>query len=44
MVVAAPHGASSEASSQTETRCRMLAMDLQFVPNSPEQAAARLRR
>ncbi len=29
---------------QAETRSKMLAMDLEFVPNTPEQAAARMRR
>ncbi len=29
---------------QAEVRSKMLAMDLEFVPNTPEQAAARMRR
>ena len=32
------------ALAQPDARARMLAMDLEFVPNTPEQAATRLRR
>jgi tripartite-type tricarboxylate transporter receptor subunit TctC len=37
------NAAFSAALSQPEVRTRMLAMDLEFVPNTPEQAAARVR-
>jgi tripartite-type tricarboxylate transporter receptor subunit TctC len=43
-VVAALNEAFGAALSQPEARSRMLAMDLEFVPNSPEQALARMRR
>ena len=32
------------ALAQPEVRARMLAMDLDFIPNTPEQAATRMRR
>ena len=43
-VVTALNETFGAALSQPEARARMLAMDLEFVPNTPEQAAARLRR
>jgi tripartite-type tricarboxylate transporter receptor subunit TctC len=43
-VVAALNDAFGAALTQPEARARMLAMDLEFVPNTPAQAAARLRR
>ena len=43
-MVAALNETFGAALSQPEARARMLAMDLEFVPNTPEQAAARLRR
>jgi len=42
--VAALNEAFGAALSQPEARSKMLAMDLDFVPNSPEQAQARMRR
>lgn len=42
-VVAALNEAFGAALAQPEVRARMLAMDQAFVPNTPEQAAARLR-
>lgn len=43
-VVAALNESFSAALSRPEVRARMMVMDLEFVPNTPEQAAARLRR
>ncbi len=43
-VVAALNEIFSAALAQPDVRARMLAMDLEFVPNTPEQAAERLRR
>lgn len=43
-VLAALNQAFNAALAQPEVRARMLAMDLEFVPNTPEQAAERLRR
>ena len=42
-VVAALNETFSAALAQADVRARMLAMDLEFVPNTPEQAEARLR-
>lgn len=42
-VVEALNEAFGAALMQTEVRAKMLAMDLEFVPNTPEQAAGRLR-
>ena len=42
-VVTALNEAFGAALAQEGVRTRMLAMDLEFVPNTPEQAAARLR-
>jgi tripartite-type tricarboxylate transporter receptor subunit TctC len=43
-VIAALNEAFSAALAQPEVRTKMLAMDLEFIPNTAEQAAARLRR
>ena len=43
-VVAALNGAFSAALAQADVRNEMVAMDLEFVPNTPEQAAARMRK
>jgi tripartite-type tricarboxylate transporter receptor subunit TctC len=43
-VVAALNQTLGAALSQPDVRARMLAMDLEFVPNTPEQAAARMRQ
>jgi tripartite-type tricarboxylate transporter receptor subunit TctC len=43
-VVAALNEAFGAVLAQPDVRTRMLAMDLDFIPNTPEQAAARLRR
>jgi tripartite-type tricarboxylate transporter receptor subunit TctC len=43
-IVAALNQIFSAALAQPDVRARMLAMDLEFVPNTPEQAAARVRR
>lgn len=43
-VVTALNETFGAALAQADVRARMLAMDLEFVPNTPEQAAARLRR
>jgi tripartite-type tricarboxylate transporter receptor subunit TctC len=43
-VVAALNETFAAALAQDDVRARMLAMDLEFVPNTPEQAAARLRK
>lgn len=43
-VVAALNEAFGAVLAQADVRARMLAMDLDFTPNTPEQAAARLRR
>jgi tripartite-type tricarboxylate transporter receptor subunit TctC len=43
-VVAALNEAFGAVLAQPDARARMLAMDLDFTPNTPEQAAARLRR
>lgn len=43
-VVAALNETFGAVLAQPEVRTRMLAMDLDFIPNTPEQAAARLRR
>lgn len=43
-VVAALNEAFGAALVQPEVRTRMRAMDLEFVPNTPEQAAARMRQ
>lgn len=43
-VVAALNEAFGAVLAQPDARARMLAMDLDFIPNTPEQAAARLRR
>jgi tripartite-type tricarboxylate transporter receptor subunit TctC len=43
-VVAALNQTFNAALAQPEVRARMLAMDLEFVPHTPEQAAERLRR
>ncbi len=42
-VVAALNETFSATLSQADVRARMLAMDLAFVPNTPDQAATRLR-
>jgi tripartite-type tricarboxylate transporter receptor subunit TctC len=42
-VVAALNQAFAAALMQPDIRSKMLAMDLEFVPNTPEQAVARLR-
>ncbi len=42
-VVAALNETFGAALAQPDVRARMLAMDLEFVPNTPEQAAERLR-
>jgi len=43
-VVAALNEAFGSVLAQADARSKMLAMDLEFVPNTPEQAAARMRR
>ncbi|MEQ1685181.1 MAG: tripartite tricarboxylate transporter substrate-binding protein [Burkholderiaceae bacterium] len=43
-VVTALNEAFGAVLAQPDVRARMLAMDLDFIPNTPEQAAARLRR
>lgn len=43
-IVAALNEAFGAVLAQADVRARMLAMDLDFTPNTPEQAAARLRR
>ena len=43
-VVVALNQTFSAALAQPEVRAKMLAMDLEFVPNTPEQAAERMRR
>ena len=43
-VVAALNETFSAALARDDVRTRMLAMDLEFVPNTPGQAAERLRR
>lgn len=43
-VVAALNEVFGAALVQPDVRAKMLAMDLEFVPNTPEQAAVRLRR
>jgi tripartite-type tricarboxylate transporter receptor subunit TctC len=43
-VVAALNEAFGAVLSQADVRNKMLAMDMEFVPNTPEQAAARMRR
>ena len=43
-VVAALNEAFAAALAQPEVRSKMLAMDQEFVPNTPEQAASRMRR
>ena len=43
-VVAALNEAFGAVLAQAEVRDKMLAMDLEFVPNTPEQAAARMHR
>ena len=43
-VVAALKQAFGSALAQTDVRAKMLAMDLEFVPNTHEQAAERMRR
>ncbi len=42
-VVAALNEAFGAALAKPDVRSKMLAMDLEFIPNSPEQAAARVR-
>jgi len=43
-VVAALNEAFGTALAQPEARARMLALDLEFAPDTPEQAAVRPRR
>ena len=43
-VVAALNQAFGSALAQADVRAKMLATDLEFVPNTPEQAAERMRR
>jgi tripartite-type tricarboxylate transporter receptor subunit TctC len=43
-VIAVLNEAFAAALSQADIRAKMLAMDLEFVPNTPEQAAARTHR
>ena len=43
-VVAALNEAFSAVLAQADVRNKMLAMDMEFIPNTPEQAAARMRR
>ncbi len=43
-VVATLNEAFAAALAQADIRAKMLAMDLEFVPNTPEQAAARMHR
>jgi tripartite-type tricarboxylate transporter receptor subunit TctC len=43
-VVAALNETFAAALAQPDARARMLAMDLEFVPNTPDKAATRLRR
>ncbi len=43
-VIALLNESFAAALSQADIRSKMLAMDLEFVPNTPEQAAARMRK